>query len=98
VILLFALLQIAQPVESDIVVIGQRLQSIAAIVGKDAHGRFTCSLSASSGNVRLDANLCKTASQCVAKGAATPEAVSACIDARKPALLDQLRRELGEAA
>jgi hypothetical protein len=81
--------------EGDIVIIGQRLASLAVMVGKDSRGRFTCDLSQSSGNARLDEQLCRTAATCVRKGAADKAAVSACIDRRKPALLADLRTSLG---
>lgn len=82
--------------EADIVVIGRRLAGVSANVGRDARGRFTCSLSASSGSGRLDAELCRTASRCVREGANNNAAVAACIDRRKPALLADLRRRLAE--
>lgn len=92
------LLALAPVSESDIVVLGRRLASASVTVGKDARGRFTCATDRSTGNVGLDARLCKAAAKCVAKGAATQEAVSACIDQRKPALLEEARRALREAA
>lgn len=91
---LIALVTASAPPEDDIVVIGRRLAGISVMVGRDAKGRYTCDLSASTGNARLDERLCKTAATCVRKGAASKEAVSACIDERKPALLDQVRAEL----
>lgn len=82
--------------EADIVVIGRRLAGLTVNVGRDARGRFTCGLNASSGSVRLDAALCRTASRCVREGASNHGAVAACIDRRKPALLTDLRRQLAE--
>lgn len=98
-IALLLLAQVATPVpESDIVVLGRRLETASVTVGKDARGRFTCAADQSTGNLDLDARLCRTAAKCVAKGAATPEAVSSCIDKRKPALLNEARRALRGAA
>lgn len=84
--------------EDEITVIGRRLAAISVMVGRDAKGRYTCDLSASTGNARLDARLCKTASTCVRKGATSQDAVRTCIDARKPVLLEQVRKELGQSA
>jgi hypothetical protein len=83
--------------EGDIVVIGQRLAKLSVMVGKDPRGRFTCNLSETSGSAQLDAQLCRTASKCVATGAGDATAVSACIDRRKPALLADLRSSLAES-
>lgn len=99
-IALFALAVAAQVApapanESDIVVIAKRLQSVSVNVGRDPRGRFSCGLSQSTGSAKLDEQLCKAATACVRKGAVESAAVSACIDARKPALLDDLRRSLG---
>ena len=82
--------------EADIVVIGRRLAEMSVIVGRDARGRFTCSVSASSGSGRLDAELCRSASRCVREGAVDNAAVATCIDRRKPDLLADLRRRLAE--
>ena len=93
-----ALMQSAAPpaaMAEDIVVVARRLNALSVIVGKDPHGRFTCSLSATSGDASLDAQLCRTAAKCVAKGA--PD-VSACIDGRKPALLAALRASRARGA
>lgn len=80
--------------ETDIVVIGHRLRQVSVIVGRDARGKFTCSLNRSSGRARLDAQLCRAAAQCVRQKARD---VGACVDARKPELLDDVRRSLGRA-
>jgi hypothetical protein len=82
--------------QPDIVVIGKRLQAVQVNVGRDPRGRFTCALSQSTGSAKLDGQLCKTAATCVRKGAVEAAAVSACIDARKPALLDDLHKSLGK--
>lgn len=100
-ILAFALLatvQAPEPVPSDeeIVVIGQRLDRLAVMVGRDARGRYHCDLSESSGNARLDAQLCKTSAACVKKGASSQAQVKACIDKRKSTLLADFRREWAE--
>ena len=80
-------------VEDEIVVIGRRFAQAAVIVGKDARGRFTCDLTASSGNARLDERLCRTASKCVIEDATDSAVVKACIDRKKPGLFTDFRRE-----
>lgn len=97
-ILAFAALALAQanaPQSGDdeIVVIGRRFEQASVNVGKDARGRFTCSLTASSGNARLDERLCRAASKCVIKGATDQAGVKDCIDRKKPELLAHFRRE-----
>lgn len=82
--------------ETDIVVIARRLSAVSAQVGKDAQGRFSCSLSASTGRRDLDAKLCRAASDCVRKGAQGQAAVAACLDRTKPKLLEALRRTRGQ--
>ncbi|MEG3178313.1 hypothetical protein U1872_18880 [Sphingomonas sp. RB3P16] len=84
--------------EPDIVVIGRRLAALSVTVGHDPRGRFTCGLSASSGNARLDEQVCRTAANCVKSGANDQGAVSAWIDGRKPALLEDVRRTLARGA
>jgi len=85
----------AAPADDEIVVLGRRLAATQVIVGRDAQGKFTCGLSQSSGNGKLDAALCKAAATCVRKGAGDQAGVTACIEARKPALLDAIRRASG---
>lgn len=97
--LALALQGLAPPAaEPNIVVIGRRLAAVSVTVGRDLRGRFTCGLSASSGNARLDEQLCRTASKCVKGGANDRAAVSACIDGRKPSLLENVRRTLASGA
>jgi len=81
------------PVETEIVVIGKRLDGISVAVGKNAKGKYTCSTDKSSGNINLDKRLCKTAVRCIRDGA-QGEAVKTCVDAKKPKLLAKLRKEL----
>lgn len=81
------------PADDEIVVIARRFEQAAVIVGKDAKGRFTCNLTASSGNSRLDERLCRTAANCVKKGAADEMSVRSCIERRKPGLFAQFRKE-----
>ncbi len=100
-ILAFALLAIAQapepvPTDEEIVVIAQKLNGLAVYVGRDAEGRYHCDLSESSGNARLDAQLCKTSATCVKKGATEQTEIKACIDKRKSTLLADFRREWAE--
>ena len=66
--------------EPDIVVIGRRLAALSVRVGRDPQGRFTCGLSQSTGNARLDEQLCRTAAKCVKTGAI--DQVAAAADAR----------------
>jgi sirohydrochlorin ferrochelatase len=100
-LLLLLAASVAQPAaepqtEAEILVVGRRLAGLSVIVGRDARGRFTCSLTASSGSRRLDAELCRTAARCVREGAGSNAAVAVCIDRRKPALLAGLRRRLAD--
>jgi hypothetical protein len=99
-LLLLAATQVAPPLteaEQDIVVIARRLSGASAIVGRDARGRFTCSLNASTGNATLDNRLCKTAANCVKSVGADQAKVSACIDRRKPQLLADVRQAMAES-
>ena len=82
------------PADEDILVIAKRLDSISASVTRGADGKFQCGLSRSTGLPRLDESLCRTATKCVRGGANTAEAVDACVSARKPALLDEVRAQL----
>jgi sirohydrochlorin ferrochelatase len=84
------------PDEAEIVVIGQRLERISVSIGRDAKGRYTCGLSESSGNARIDAQLCKTSANCVRKGASTGDAVAACLTKRKAGLFDAFKREMAK--
>jgi hypothetical protein len=90
-LLFAALLQAAPaaPDDAEILVVGHKLAAITVSVGRDAKGKLGCSLSASSGHARLDEQLCRTASACVRKGTSD---VKACVDQRKPALLEDFRR------
>lgn len=93
---LAALLQTAPAdIDNEIVVVGRKLAAISVTVAKDARGRLSCSLSETSGNGRIDAQLCRTATQCVRKGTSD---VKACVDRRKPALLEDFRRSLKGSA
>jgi hypothetical protein len=78
--------------ELNIEVVGRKLAAISATVGRNSAGKLACALSASSGYAKLDAQLCRTATACVRKGAATQDTVSACIDKRKPELLADFKR------
>lgn len=93
-VLALALQMIGMPEqETDIVVIGKRLEGVSVIVGRDARGKFACALDKSSGNSRLDMALCQTAAKCVKAKAAN---VPACVNARKPELLADVRQSLGQ--
>lgn len=85
-----ALLHVAAPAGADqeITVMGQRMAALSVILGRDARGKLACNLSASSGDARVDAQLCKTAARCFKQGSSQPAAMRACIDMRKPAILE----------
>lgn len=83
-------------VEQEIVVIGKRLDSISVMVGRTPEGKLTCSVDRTSGSLRLDKRLCKTAAKCVRKNRDNPSdsAIKSCIDKKKPKLLAKLRKEM----
>ncbi|GAB5487447.1 MAG: hypothetical protein Pars2KO_10170 [Parasphingorhabdus sp.] len=83
-------------VEQEIVVIGKRLESISVMVGQTPKGKLTCSVDRTSGSLRLDKRLCKTAAKCVRKNKDNPSdmAIKSCIDKKKPKLLAKLRQEM----
>lgn len=83
-------------VEQEIVVIGKRLDSISVMVGRTPEGKLTCSVDRTSGSLRLDKRLCKTAAKCVRKNRDNPSdsAIKSCIDKKKPKLLAKLRQEM----
>ncbi len=91
--LIMAAPAITQTVDEEIVVIGQRLEGISVTVGRDEKGKYTCSTDRTSGNVNLDKRLCKTTVRCIRDGA-QGEAVKSCVDAKKPKLLNKLRKEI----
>jgi hypothetical protein len=78
----------AVPVDQEITVMGARLQALSVMLGHDARGKLACNLSESSGNAGVDEQLCKTAARCFKQGATEHAAMHACIDARKPAILE----------
>ncbi|HEX8055448.1 MAG TPA: hypothetical protein VF481_02200 [Novosphingobium sp.] len=78
----------SEPVDQEITVMGARLQALSVMLGRDARGKLACNLSASSGNAGVDEQLCKTAARCFKQGAVENAAMHACIDARKPAILE----------
>lgn len=83
-------------VEQEIVVIGKRLESISVIIGRTPEGKLTCSVDRTSGSLRLDKRLCKTAAKCVRKNKDNPSdaVIKNCIDSKKPKLLAKLRKEM----
>ncbi|MEO1046443.1 MAG: hypothetical protein AAFX04_13460 [Pseudomonadota bacterium] len=85
-----------ESVDAEIVVIGQQLNNLSVMVGRDPKGDLTCSLDKSSGSLRLDKRLCKTAAKCVRDNEDNPSdaVIKACIDDKKPKLLAKLRREM----
>ena len=92
---LLALMVVAAPAaaaEEDIVVIAQRFSGLAANVQRDDTGQYHCALNGTSGNLKLDGELCKAATKCVRKGAADGAAVTACLERAKPKLLADFKR------
>ena len=83
-------------VEQEIVVIGKRLDSMSVMVGQTPEGKLTCSVDRTSGSLRLDKRLCKTAAKCVRKNRDNPsdQVIKSCIDKKKPKLLAKLRKEM----
>lgn len=92
--LLAAVAATSQPSEDEIIVIGKRLSAIEVSISRDAKGRLSCGLSGSSGNARIDQQLCKVSASCFRKGAESGEAVRACVQQRKAGLFDAFRREM----
>jgi hypothetical protein len=85
-----ALLQAAPVAAGDeIVVMGRRLQSLSVMLSRDARGKFACELSESSGSPSVDAQLCKSAARCAKQGKVAADAMRSCIEARKPAILEE---------
>lgn len=80
----------------EIVVMAERLQSLSVRVGRDPQGKWHCSMDGSSGVPRMDSRLCKAVTDCVRKGAAGDDEVSACVSRNKARLLRHFRRELRE--
>ena len=83
--------------EDQIVVMAERLRSISANVGQNQEGRWHCSLSASSGNARVDDQLCRTVTTCSRRHGSDQEAVGNCIERRRPGILDDFRRSLARS-
>lgn len=79
------------PAADDITVIGERLKSVSVAVARDPGGRYGCSINQTTGNIWLDTRVCETATTCAQKGAETSDAVNACVTARKPDLLAEVR-------
>jgi len=92
--LLVAAQQLPEPPENEIVVVGKRLASISVNVARDAQGKFGCSLSQSSGSASVDGQLCKAAAKCAKQGALSQDAMRSCIEARKPAILEDFSRRV----
>ncbi len=80
--------------EQEILVVGQRLNSLAVNVGRDAKGRWYCGLTESTGYPKLDDRLCRAATRCVRKGTTDVAGVNACIAKAKPGLLAELRKRI----
>lgn len=101
--LLLAAVALAQvtgaPAPADeISVIGRRFDQMSATVRRDGQGRYTCNLSATSGDLRLDERLCKAATACVRKGALDKAQVTACIERKKPSIFEAFRGAYGNGA
>ncbi len=63
-------------------------------VAPNAQGKLACGMNQSSGSAKMDAKLCETAARCVKQGAVGNDAVKACIDKRKPDLLNEFATAL----
>jgi hypothetical protein len=102
VILLMALLALQTSVdpsaEDEILVIGRRFEQASATVSRDAQGRYSCSMTVTSGNVKLDERLCRAAAKCVMKGASNSDGVKTCINRQKPKLLARFLKERKKAS
>ena len=84
-----ALAATVAPADDEIVVMGRALEALAVILARDPAGKLSCNLSASSGDRGVDAQLCKTAAHCFKQGATENAAMRGCIEARKPAILNE---------
>lgn len=84
--------------EEEIVVIARRLNEITARVSRDPKGRHYCSLSATTGRLSLDKALCKAVTQCVKKGNTQEVAIRQCVDAEKPKLIANIRKQTKKKA
>ncbi|MFM7403017.1 MAG: hypothetical protein ACKO1N_02745 [Erythrobacter sp.] len=83
----------AEP-ESEILVVLNRLRSITVNVGRDREGRWNCGLDRSTGQLKLDARLCRAVTKCVKKGATDDAAVQACIRSSRAGLVRELERSM----
>jgi hypothetical protein len=92
------LLQTPAATEEEILVVARQLPSTSVWLSRNQAGKLVCGMNQSSGSRRMDERLCKAAAHCLKHGNAQPPQMRACIDARKPQLLDALRRELRKAA
>ena len=81
-------------VEDEIVVVGRRLRTLSVSLTRDANDKLGCGLDRSSGNARLDAQLCEAAARCARGRKVSEQAMRSCIDSRKPALLAALAKTL----
>jgi len=93
-LLLVAAQQLPEPPENEIVVVGKRLAGISVNVTRGADGKFGCSLSQSSGSASVDGQLCKAAAKCAKQGVLDQDAMRGCIEARKPAILEDFSRRV----
>lgn len=97
---LFAALMLAQAaapsaaLEDQIVVMAERIRAIEVSVGQDQAGRWHCSTSQSSGNARVDDQLCRATTACSQRHGNDREALEQCIDRRRPGILEDFREEL----
>ncbi len=93
-LLLFVVQDVPESPENEIVVVGKRLAGISVNVSRGADGKFGCSLSQSSGSASVDGQLCKAAAKCAKQGALSQDAMRGCIEARKPAILEDFSRRV----
>jgi hypothetical protein len=84
----------APAAEDQIVVMAQRIRSIEVAVVQDQAGAWHCSLSATSGNARVDESLCRTTTECTQRHGNERDLIMRCVERRRPGILDDFRRSV----
>ena len=97
-VLALAALQAPADPEQEILVVARQLPSVSVWMSRNSAGKYVCGMNQSSGSRRMDDRLCRAAALCLKQRQDTPVLMRACIDARKPELLDQFRRSLRSRA
>ncbi len=88
------MLQSAAPAgdEDTILVLAKRLEQIEVSIAQDDKGRWSCSLSQSSGHKRVDDRLCRTATACFRANGDNREEMIACMSNSRGNILEEFRR------